>query len=117
MDNRREKGGSEVRARQLEEKPCAVCYHMFWPSELSDNTCALCRQDEQITKLRADVERLRTALEPFAAVVEVINKNAMCDGGPIPDESFLLAHWEWNTSSDITIGDCRNAARALGETK
>lgn len=69
--------------------------------------------DAELTKLKSDVERLRAALKPFADLGECLENKGLIDKvvphsyGTAPDLKVIA----------ITVGDCRNAARALEETK
>jgi hypothetical protein len=70
--------------------------------------------------LVAEVDRLREALRPFAALVtryeiETADRpsRAWLGGQGTPDEMPVAAFW-WGAGSPATLGDCRRARELLG---
>ena len=64
----------------------------------------------EINRLRAENEKLRAALKPFAVEEQVIHRWYSSDVFPyVPDDHPVL-------SNKITVGDLRAAAAALKET-
>jgi hypothetical protein len=85
-------------------KTAMMCNHNISDQDIAmiaDGLCPLC--------LQAEIERLRAALEPFADYAP-----------PLPSEmpdDFRITLGSDTAKRQLTIGDCRRAARALGETK
>ncbi len=68
-----------------------------------------------IAGLRAERDRLRTALEPFAALARRIDADESCKG--MGDDCSLMVRPDSKYKDNPTLGDLRRAAEALGETR
>lgn len=76
--------------------------------------------EDEVARLRAENERLREALKPFAAVASWPDVSEGACSVPIPDRYAMT--WAVVTEAEAidggptpTVGDCRRAAELLKE--
>lgn len=72
----------------------------------SDYESELARMDDELTTLRAERDRLREALKPFAEYGHTLH------GQRVGADKVMVQLWDHK----ITVGDMRNAADAYADT-
>lgn len=69
----------------------------------------------ELTRLRAENEELRKALEPLAQLAVAFEMPVMSDGTKPRDLAFVIARWPWAilSASELRVMHCRRAAELL----
>ena len=80
--------------------PDPSCAHMDWPGAVLDLI-------ERLETAEADNDRLREALKPFAKLANCEHYSTLALGADMDD-------WPVKYTEGLTLGDLRNASRALG---